>query len=139
MFAMCSATDSFDIALAAEGVDICEPMFDGDESEANYQSKIDYSKTFAFKDFTLERDPMKYEFSNIDATDLHTKLTQINDFFTLFDFSAKWDVVPTMLTQCHEKIIKGFLKDQAICLLKQWNRFAEVVIFVTTIFSSAHI
>ena len=69
MFAMCSATDSFDIALAAEGVDICEPMFDGDDSEANYQSKIDYSKTFAFKDFILDRRPEHYEFSDIDMTD----------------------------------------------------------------------
>src|SRR5690606_13040619 len=68
MFAMCSATDSFDIALAAEGVDICEPMFDGDPSDPNYQSKIDYSKTFAFKDFILERNPNIYEFSSIDMT-----------------------------------------------------------------------
>ena len=109
LFTMCSGTDSYDLALAAHNTDICDVMYDGDPQDPNNQSKLDYDITFAFKDFTLERDPMKYEFSNIDATDLHTRLTQINDFFTLFDFSAKWDVVPTMLTQCHEKIIKGFM------------------------------
>ena len=81
MFAMCSATDSFDIALSAEGVDICEPMFDGDASEPNYQSKIDYQKTFAFKDFTLERRPEKYEFSDIDMTDKR-KVPMEKDYFT---------------------------------------------------------
>jgi hypothetical protein len=109
LFTMCSGTDSYDLALAAHNTDICDVMYDGDAQDINNQSKLDYDITFAFKDFTLERDPMKYEFSNIDATDLHTRLTQINDFFTLFDFSAKWDVVPTMLTQCHDKIIKGFM------------------------------
>jgi hypothetical protein len=109
LFTMCSGTDSYDLALAAHNTDICDVMYDGDPQDPNNQSKLDYDITFAFKDFTLERDPMKYEFSNIDATDLHTRLTQINDFFTLFDFSAKWDVVPTMLTQCHDKIIKGFM------------------------------
>lgn len=108
MFAMCSATDSFDIALSAEGVDICEPMFDGDASEPNYQSKIDYQKTFAFKDFTLERRPEKYEFSDIDMTEKR-KVPMENDYFTLMEFSAKWDVIPSMLCQNHTQLVKGFM------------------------------
>src|SRR5690554_5802483 len=108
MFAMCSATDSFDIALSAEGVDICEPMFDGDPSEPNYQSKIDYSKTFAFKDFVLERSPMVYEFSSIDMTEKR-RIAKESDYFTLMDYSAKWDPVPTMLCQNHTALVKGFM------------------------------
>ena len=108
MFAMCSATDSFDIALSAEGVDICEPMFDGDASEANYQSKIDYSKTFAFKNFILDRKPDHYEFSDIDMTEKR-KIPFEKDYFTLMDFSAKWDVIPTMLCQNHTQLVKGFM------------------------------
>nr|WP_309641489.1 asparagine synthetase B [Flavobacterium sp.] len=108
MFAMCSATDSFDIALSAEGVDICEPMFDGDASDPNYQSKIDYSKTFAFKDFILDRKPEHYEFSDIDMTEKR-KIPFEKDYFTLMDFSAKWDVIPTMLCQNHTQLIKGFM------------------------------
>ncbi|WP_341200811.1 asparagine synthetase B [Croceibacter atlanticus] len=108
MFAMCSATDSFDIALAAEDVDICEPMFDGDASEAGYQNKIDYSKTFAFTDFTLERSPMVYEFSSIDTTPKR-KIPRTTDYFTLMNYSAKWDPIPTMLTQNHTSLVKGFM------------------------------
>ncbi|WP_370465572.1 asparagine synthetase B [Mangrovimonas futianensis] len=108
MFAMCSATDSFDIALAAEGVDICETMFDGDPSEPNYQNKIDYNKTFAFTDFTLERSPMVYEFSSIDMTQKR-QIPMQTDYFTLMDFSAKWDPVPTMLCQNHTALVKGFM------------------------------
>ena len=108
MFAMCSATDSFDIALSAEGVDICEPMFDGDPSEPNYQSKIDYSKTFAFTDFTLERDPMIYEFSSIDMTTKRNIKREL-DYFSLMDYSAKWDPIPTMLVQNHTSLVKGFM------------------------------
>jgi hypothetical protein len=108
MFAMCSATDSFDIALSAEGVDICEPMFDGDESEPNYQSKIDYSKTFAFKDFILERRPTIYEFSDIDMTNKR-KMPMEKDYFTLMEYSAKWDPIPTMLCQNHTQLVKGFM------------------------------
>ncbi|WP_378184328.1 asparagine synthetase B [Aquimarina sp. SS2-1] len=108
MFAMCSATDSFEIALAAEGVDICEPMFDGDPSEPGYQSKIDYSKTFAFKDFTLERSPNVYEFSSIDMT-RKRRIPKTTDYFTLMDFSAKWDPIPTMLCQNHTALVKGFM------------------------------
>jgi hypothetical protein len=108
MFAMCSATDSFDIALSAEGVDICEPMFDGDNSEGNYQSKIDYSRTFAFKDFILERRPEKYEFSDIDTTEKR-RIPMEKDYFTLMEFSAKWDVIPSMLCQNHTQLVKGFM------------------------------
>ncbi|GLB49930.1 asparagine synthetase B [Neptunitalea lumnitzerae] len=108
MFAMCSATDSFDIALSAEGVDICEPMFDGDPSEANYQSKIDYSKTFAFTNFTLERNPSVYEFSSIDMTRKRRVPMEL-DYFSLMEFSAKWDPVPTMLCQNHTALVKGFM------------------------------
>ncbi|RZS93226.1 hypothetical protein EV197_1801 [Aquimarina brevivitae] len=108
MFAMCSATDSFDIALAAEGVDICEPMFDGDPSDPGYQSKIDYSKTFAFKNFTLERSPNVYEFSSIDMT-RNRRINKETDYFSLMEFSAKWDPVPTMLCQNHTMLVKGFM------------------------------
>lgn len=109
MFAMCSATDSFDIALAAQGVDICEPMFDGDPSDANYQSKIDYSRTFAFTNFKLERNPLRYEFSSIDMTNKRSGVPRESDYFTLMDFSAKWDPVPTMLCQNHTALVKGFM------------------------------
>ncbi|MEZ4856562.1 MAG: asparagine synthetase B [Gelidibacter sp.] len=108
MFAMCSATDSFDIALSAEGVDICEPMFDGDPSDPNYQSKIDYNKTFAFKDFILERNPNVYEFSSIDMTNKR-QIPPTTDYFTLMDFSAKWDPIPSMLCQNHTALVKGFM------------------------------
>jgi hypothetical protein len=108
MFAMCSATDSFDIALSAEGVDICEPMFDGDGSDTDYHSKIDYSKTFAFKDYRLERSPMVYEFSDIDMT-RKRKIPKTLDYFSLMEYSAKWDPIPTMLTQNHTLLVKGFM------------------------------
>ena len=109
MFAMCSATDSFDIALSAEGVDICEPMFDNDPSDANYQSLLDFSKTFAFTNFTLERSPLKYEFSSIDMTSKRGNVPKEQDYFSLMDFSAKWDPVPTMLCQNHTALVKGFM------------------------------
>ncbi|KAF2519672.1 asparagine synthetase B [Flavobacterium salilacus subsp. salilacus] len=108
MFAMCSATDSFDIALSAEGVDICEPMFDDDASDANYQSKIDYNNSFAFKDFILERNPMAYEFSDIDTTN-DRRILPDNDYFTLMEYSAKWDPIPSMLCQNHTQLVKGFM------------------------------
>lgn len=108
MFAMCSATDSFDIALSADGVDICEPMFDGDGSDASYQNEIDYSKTMAFKDYILERNPNIYEFSSIDMTQKR-KIPKTTDYFSLMQFSAKWDPVPTMLNQNHTALVKGFM------------------------------
>jgi hypothetical protein len=108
MFAMCSATDSFDIALSAEGTDICEPMFDGDPSDSGYQNKIDYSKTMAFTDYILERDPMVYEYSSIDMTSTRN-IPKAKDYFTLMDYSAKWDPIPTMLCQNHTAVVKGFM------------------------------
>ena len=108
MFAMCSATDSFDIALAAQSLDICESMFDGDGSTPNYQAQLDYSKTFAFKDFILERDPKVYEFSSIDMTQ-RRQIPKELDYFSLMEYSAKWDPIPTMLNQNHTALVKGFM------------------------------
>jgi hypothetical protein len=110
LFAMCSATDTYDIALAAEGVDICEKMFDGDGMDPNAQSKLNYDNCIAFDDFQLIRDPMVYEHSTIDNNE-GRKLSQTpdQDYFTLFDFSAKWDPVPAMLSQCHTRTVKGFM------------------------------
>lgn len=108
LFAMCSATDSYDIALSAEGTDICESMYDGDPKDPNCQSKLDYSKTFAFEKYLLEPNPLRYEYSNIDVSDSRNIPEDI-DFFTLFEFSAKYDPVPSMLCQNHTNIIKGFM------------------------------
>lgn len=108
LFAMCSATDSYDIALAAENTDICEYMFDGDGVNTNAQTELDFSKSIAFKDFQLINDPNIYEFSDIDVT-RGRKVAKSQDFFTLFEFSAKWDPVPTMLCQNHSQIIPGFM------------------------------
>lgn len=109
LFAMCSATDSYDIALSADGVDICESMFDGDGMDPNAQSKLNYDNTFAFKDFELEKNPWVYEISNIDMQHFERNVTEENDYFVLFDFSAKFDIVPTILCQNHEKVVKGFM------------------------------
>jgi hypothetical protein len=110
LFAMCSATDSYDIALAAEGIDICETMFDHDPADKNANSKIDYSKGFAFEDYKLSMNPYEYEYSTIDTYTSRRQYspTQKTDLFTLFDFSAKWDPVPTMLCQNHSSTIQGF-------------------------------
>ena len=109
MFAMCSATDTYDIALAADGLDIVESMYDGDRADPNAQQKLDFTKTFAFQDFKLVRNPYEYEYSSIDVNPTSRGLSQDNDYFNLFEFSAKWDPIPTMLTQNHERIIKGFM------------------------------
>ena len=108
MFAMCSATDSFDIALAAEQLDICEPMFDGDGTTPNYQAQLDFSNTFAFKEFIIERDPNVYEFSSIDQTNVRQIKKEV-DYFALMEYSAKWDPIPTMLNQNHTVLVKGFM------------------------------
>jgi len=108
-FTMCSGTDSYDIALAAEGIDICERMYDGDGTTPDYNSKLDFGQTFAFKDFRLSTNPFEYEFSNIDVNPQLRGIKREDDFFTLFEFSAKWDPVPTMLCQNHEQIIKAFM------------------------------
>ncbi len=109
LFAMCSAADTYDIALAAEGLDICEDMYDGDPADPNAQSKLNFNKTFAFKDFQISRNPYEYEYSNIDNQQMERGLNESNDYFTLFEFSAKWDPIPTMLSQCHTNVIKGFM------------------------------
>jgi hypothetical protein len=111
LFTMCSGTDSFDIALAAQEVDIVESVFDGDPSDPNSQSKLNFTEGFAFQNYRLDKDPMVYEFSEIDGTELHNAppMSQANDFFTLFDFSAKWDIIPTILTQNHTQVIHGFM------------------------------
>ncbi|HZH74124.1 MAG TPA: hypothetical protein VFD91_16630 [Mariniphaga sp.] len=108
LFAMCAATDTYDIARAATGVDIVESMFDGDPADPHAHDKLDYSRTFAFENFLLEMDPNVYEFSNIDASDTRN-VARENDYFTLFEFSAKWDPIPTMLCQNHRNMIKGFM------------------------------
>jgi len=108
LFAMCAATDTYDIALSAEGTDICESMFDGDPADKEMNEKLDYSQTFAFRNFQLVTNPYEYEFSNIDVTDSRSVLRE-NDYFSLFEFSAKWDPIPTMLCQDHTNIIKGFM------------------------------
>jgi len=108
VFTMCSGTDSFDIALAAHKTDIVEQMFDGDGMDPNYQSKMDFSNSFAFEDYSIEENPYEYEYSSIDGTKRHRAMNERNDAFTLFEFSAKWDVVPTMLTQCHKQVVKDF-------------------------------
>jgi hypothetical protein len=111
LFTMCSGTDSFDIGLAAQGLDICASVFDGDPADPRAQDKLNFNQTFAFQDFHLIEDPMVYEYSDIDASDMRIKgqISQKMDQFTLFDFSAKWDVVPTMLTQCHVDVVNGFM------------------------------
>ncbi len=108
MFAMCSATDSYDISLAAEATDICDVMYDGDPPDPDCQERLDYNKTFAFTDFRLVKNPLEYEYSDIDMTPTLGGRPDA-DYFTLFDFSAKYDPVPTMLTQSHVNVIRGFL------------------------------
>lgn len=108
LFAMCAATDTYDIAMAAGEVDICESMYDGDPADPHLNEKLDYSHTLAFHDFIVEKDPFVYEFSDIDVSTTR-RVLPTQDYFTLFDFSAKWDPVPTMLTQNHQRIIKGFM------------------------------
>jgi hypothetical protein len=112
MFAMCSATDAFDIALAAENTDMCDIMYDSDPPDPDAQKKLDYSKCLAFDNFTLEKNPLVYEYSDIDIPPSPIAPAVSNpetDYFTLFEFSAKYDPVPTMLTQDHANIIKGFM------------------------------
>lgn len=108
LFAMCSATDSYDISLAAQGIDICERMYDGDPADPMAQEKLNFNHSFAFTDFRLSKDPYQYEFSDIDNQPSERGVRQDNDYFTLFEFSAKWDPIPTMLTQNHTKVIQGF-------------------------------
>jgi hypothetical protein len=108
LFTMCSGTDSYDIALAAKDVDICASVYDGDPADTKSQSKLNFNNTIAFKNFQLKTNPMEYEFSTIDGSKSH-KLPEKMDVFNLFEFSAKWDIVPTMLTQNHVHVVKGFM------------------------------
>jgi len=124
LFAMCSATDTYDIAMAADGVDICAEIFDGDPMDADCQEKLDFSKTLAFKNFKLMKNPFDNEFSTIDNNS--RKVNPTNDYFTLFDFSAKWDPVPTMLTQNHTRTVKGFM-GQTTAFIKDYVK-TEVLI-----------
>jgi hypothetical protein len=126
LFAMCSASDSYDIALSAEGVDICERMFDGDPIASNAQVKLNYDKAFAFKDFNIELNPMRYEISNIDIDPRTRRVKEPNDLFALIEFSAKWDVIPTILTQNHEQIIKSFM-GQTTAFNKQFVKSSVVI------------
>jgi len=111
LFAMCSATDSYDIALSSEESDAVHSVFDGTPIQPGFQEKLDYSKTFAFTDYTIMADPMIYEFSDIDFPPSHNPVLRGAevDYFTLFEFSAKYDPVPTMLTQNHVPVVKGFM------------------------------
>lgn len=112
LFAMCSATDSYDIALAAEGTDICADIYDGDPANPRAQSLLDFNNTFAFEKFSLVQNPYIYEFSNIDSRPNEgaaPKVSEKNDYFTLFEFSAKFDLIPTLLTQNHTRVIKAFM------------------------------
>ena len=126
LFAMCSAPDSYDVALSAEGVDICERMFDGDPIASNAQVKLNYDKAFAFKDFNIELNPMRYEISNIDIDPRTRRVKEANDLFALIEFSAKWDVIPTILTQNHERIIKSFM-GQTTAFRKQFVKSSVVI------------
>ncbi len=109
MFAMCNATDTYDVALAAENTDIAGSIYDGDGTDGSAQSKLDFSKSFAFQDYKVVTDPYEVEFSTVDNQMQERGVSEANDYFTLFQFSAKYDPVPTMLTQNHQQIIKGFM------------------------------
>ena len=114
LFAMCSGAETLDIALSAEGVDIVSSRFDGDNVDNNAQEMLNFNKTFAFEDFTLylnDGDGYGYNsmsFSNINASNGRFD-EEINSYFNLFDFSAKWDFIPAMLVQNHEHLIREFM------------------------------
>ncbi len=111
MFTMCSATETFDIARAAENTDIVPKEFDGDGIDADYKSRLDYSKSFAFENFDVSLNPLEYRHSDIDTYPDRQKYipNAANDYFQLFDFAAKLDPVPAMLVQCHVGAVKGFM------------------------------
>ncbi|MBT4318849.1 MAG: asparagine synthetase B [Candidatus Marinimicrobia bacterium] len=111
LFAMCSATDSFDIALATQNIDVAHSVFDGTPIQKDLIDKLKYNETLAFKDFKIISDPMVYEYSDIDYPPSNNPIVRgaEADYFTLFSFSAKYDPAPTMLTQNHVSNIKGFM------------------------------
>ncbi|MCQ2264111.1 MAG: asparagine synthetase B [Bacteroidales bacterium] len=134
LFAMCSGPDSFDIALAAEGVDICDIMFDGDPMDPNAQDKLDFDKTFAFTNFHIVTNPYQYEVSDIDVKPSNNR--KANDYFTLFEFSAKWDPVPTMLCQNHTNVVSGFM-GQTTAFNKDKIKPTVLIMGETPIFNEA--
>jgi hypothetical protein len=125
LFSMCSGADSFDIALAAQNVDICAEMYDGDPIDPQANQKLDFTQTLAFQNFKLIDDPLEYEFSTIDATQ-DRRIMQPQDYFTLFEYSAKWDPIPTMLCQDHTRIIKGFM-GQTTAFIKDYVKPSVLV------------
>ena len=128
LFSMCSAPDSYDVSLAADGVDICDVMFDGDPMDPGAQAKLNFGNCFAFENFTLITNPYEYEISSIDVTETRPKnITKENDFFTLFEFSAKWDQVPSMLCQDHETLIHGFM-GQTTAFSKKYVKSSVVIL-----------
>lgn len=126
MFAMCSAADSYDIALAAQKVDIADKMYDGDPADKDAQSKLDFSQTFAFENFKLEMNPMIYEYSDIDIQPAETG-NPANDYFTLFEFSAKYDPVPAMLIQNHVNVIRGFMGQTSMFRKKLIKKSVQIL------------
>ena len=126
MFAMCNATDTYDVALASFNTDIAGAIYDGDGTDPNATKLTDYNQCLAFQNFRVVTDPYEVEFSNIDNQEQERGVTEANDYFTLFQFSAKWDPVPTMLTQNHQQIIKGFM-GQTTAFKKQFIK-PEVII-----------
>ncbi|MGZ3885147.1 MAG: asparagine synthetase B [Bacteroidia bacterium] len=138
LFAMCSATDSYDIALAAEGVDICAAIYDYDAADPRMNEKLDYSKGYAFENYKLKVDPLEYEFSTIDTYQSRNQfgITRENDVFTLFDFSAKWDPVPTMLCQNHTTTIKGFW-GQTVAFKKEYIKKSVLIMGESKAFGEA--
>lgn len=127
LFAMCAATDTIDIALAAYGVDICEEVYDGDPVDPDYKEKLDFSRTFAFENFSLITSPFIYEFSNIDASDYVKIRGAEADYFQLFQFSAKFDPVPTMLVQNHTNVVNGFL-GQTTAFRKEFIKKSVIIL-----------
>lgn len=111
LFGMCSATDTIDLALAAMNTDIVEEVFDGDPVQADALSRLDFQQTFAFENFRPDSNPMVYEHSDIDypPSNMPRVRSAEADYFNLFEFSAKYDPVPTMLTQNHVSVVHGFM------------------------------
>ena len=136
MFAMCSAPDSFDVALAADGVDICDTPFDGDPMDRDAQNKLNFDNTFAFHNFKISTNPYEYEISNIDVNPSLHMQNKNNDFFTLFEFSAKWDPVPTMLCQNHYQVLRGFM-GQTTAFRKETLKPNVIVLGETKAFDEA--
>lgn len=136
LFAMCSGPDSYDIALAADGIDICDVMFDGDPMDPDAQSKLNYDNCFAFTDFKIETNPYVYEVSDIDVSPTVHLTNKSNDYFTLFDFSAKWDPVSTMLCQNHLRVIPGFM-GQTTAFHKERIKPTVTILGETQLFNEA--